>query len=152
MMSTALVLALLAGAPQDDLLAEVGPTDASAAALSAVDPSAVRTERSARVQLWRVTDAGKALRTLEATHPGKFAPVFRDGGKTKVPAGGVLVWVKDRAVVDARKLTVLRDFGGGLLLVASMPGVETLALSDALAADARVQRAMPNWWLRAVKR
>lgn len=145
----ALMLVLASG---PGLLAEVQPTDAGAAALRALDPSAFPTERSPRVVLWRVADADQALRTLEVTHPGRFAPVFREGGKTKVPAGGVLVWVKDRSVVDARRLTVERDFGGGLLLVASMPGVETLALSDALAADPRVARAMPNWWLRAVKR
>ncbi len=149
MISVALAL-VLASSP--GLIAEVVPTEGGAAAVRALDPSAFPTERSPRVLLWRVADAATLLPKLEAKHPGRFAPVFRENGKTKVPAGGVLIWVRDRSVVDARKLTVERDFGNGILLIASAPGAATLTLSDALAADPRVTRAMPNWWLRAVKR
>lgn len=154
-MSAALaLLVVLAAAPDPQAIAEVAPTAEGAAALRSLDADAQVAETTPRVQLWRLSraNAGLVLAALDAKLPGHFAVVVRDGPKTRVPVGGVMVWLKPGA--DAAKLParVVRDFGKGVLLLDAAPGAATLNLSEALAADPRVARAMPNWWLRAVKR
>lgn len=112
--------------------------------------------------LWSLSQphAAQLLAELDAALPGRFTAVFHDephaGSKLRVPAGGVLVWL-DASIDPARwaaqhQHVVLQNFGNGTLLLQSAPGEATLALAAAVRRDKRVKRAMPNWWLRAVKR
>lgn len=155
---SALLLLLLAATPDPRVIAEILPSAEGSAALHALDAQAQSTVGSPRVLLWRLSAdrAADVLAALEAKLPGHFAPVIVEGAKLRVPAGGVLVWLKSApdaaAFVDAHRLVVQRDFGAGTLLVESLPGAQTLALSSALLRDERVKTASPNWWLRGVRR
>lgn len=143
---------LLSAAPDPAFIAEVVPSPEGAAALRALDARAEATERSPRVLLWKLSAANSAqvLAALDAKLPGHFAVVVSDGPKTRVPAGGVLVWLKPGVAPDA--FGAGRVIAPGLVLLDSAPGVATLKRAVALAQDPRVAQAMPNWWLRAVRK
>ncbi len=147
------LLVLLAAGPMFEV-AEVEPSPAGAAVMAEVDAKAVVFERTPRVALWRVSV--DVLARLEAKLPGHFAAVIHDGPKTRVAAGGVMVWlapgVNPELWASLRRVNVKQNFGSGTLLLESAPGTSSLALAAALQSDKRVVRAAPNWWLRAHRR
>lgn len=143
-------------------LAEIEPSAEGARALRALDAAATFEAASPRVGLWQLStfEAAQVLARLEAKLPGHFAPVFHDDNSTasklRVPAGGVLVWLEATAdvarFVERHGLRLKLNLGKGTLLVASAPGVASLALTAELRADLAVKTVMPNWWLKAHKR
>lgn len=143
-------------------IAEVTPSEAGAAAVRGLDPKATVTQSSPRVSLWTLsgTNAAAVLAALDAKLPGHFAAVFHDeksaASKTRVPAGGVLVWLEPSTNPEAwaarKKLVLKQNFGNGTLLLDSAPGAATLALAASLRSDSKVKTVMPSWWLRAVRK
>ena len=105
------------------------------------------------VRIWRRDDSAAARAGAE----GNASPVFRsaDGGGMRALPGNVIVkldpswhagqvasWLSANGLREVRRLPL----GGNVLVVASPPGLESLALANRLQQSGSVVSAQPDWW------
>ncbi len=148
-----------------NLIAEFNPAPAPAPAATpgeGVRQAKGLTGSGPAVRFWALdaeTPSGTGMAAMKRANPaGRFSPVFHanpGGGAKMALPGNVIVsldpaWSSGQADVwaEANGLTVVSRlaFGKNILLIASPPGLETLATTNTLSGLEGVVQAVPNWW------
>ena len=145
-----------------NLIAEFNPAAGPSAPGTGVRQAKELSGSGPTIRFWAL-DAATPLEVgmsmMKSAHPtGAFSPVFHanpGGGAKMALPGNVIVFLdpdwspgQASAWAQANGLTVVSQlgFGKNLFLIASPPGLETLAAANAISALEGVVQAVPNWW------